>query len=76
MQIFYDNIYTQYIDYLKKKTKNKNLDLEKHHIIPLHDKGEKSGEIVLCTSQQHTLAHYYRFLAYGQKGDLIAFTMR
>ena len=60
------NIYTQYIGYLKteeKRIKNKNLDLEKHHIIPLHDKGEKDGEIVLCTCQQHTLAHYYRFLA-------------
>ena len=88
MQAFYKNIYTQYIGYLKteeKKTKDKNLDLEKHHIIPLHDGGKKDGEIVLYPDSIHlplsllsfgSKGHYYRYLAYSQKGDMVAFSMR
>jgi hypothetical protein len=73
------NIYYQFIDYLKKEEKklNKNhKNLEKHHIVPLHDGGKKNGSIVLCTTKNHTLAHYYRYLAFRQKGDYIAFIMR
>nr|AOC61644.1 putative H-N-H homing endonuclease [Gloeotilopsis planctonica] len=56
--------------------KSCNLNLEKHHIIPFHCGGLKNGPIVFCTPQNHVLAHYYRYLAYRQKGDLVAFTMR
>ena len=74
-------IYEQFIDYLiglEKHgfTPNEQKNLEKHHILPYHDGGSKEGSVVLCTSKNHTLAHYYRYLAYGQKGDLVAFTMR
>lgn len=75
----YKNIYDQFIDYLKKEeTKlNKNdKNLEKHHILPLHDGGSKNGVVLLCNQKNHTLAHYYRYLAFKQKGDYIAFTMR
>lgn len=73
------NIYQQFIDYLKieeKKLNFKDENLEKHHILPLHDGGNKNGPIVLCTTKNHTLAHYYRYLAFRQKGDYVAFTMR
>nr|QXI88207.1 hypothetical protein [Ulva intestinalis] len=73
------NIYYQFIDYLKKQESKLNLkenNLEKHHILPLHAGGKKDGNIVLCTSKNHTLAHYYRYLAFRQKGDLVAFKMR
>ena len=75
-----ENIYEQFINYLKSKQNQLNYskedNLEKHHIIPIHDKGLKNGEVVLCTSKEHTLAHYYRYLAFKQKGDYVAFTMR
>ena len=71
-------IYEQFIEYLKKEEKNFDLskNYEKHHILPLHDGGSETGPVVLCTAKNHTLAHYYRFLTYGQKGDFVAFTMR
>ena len=71
-------IYWQFIEHLKnKETKLNNMkDLEKHHILPLHDGGSKNGPTVLCSSKNHTLAHYYRFLAFGQRGDYVAFSMR
>ena len=44
--------------------------------MPLHDGSKKNGPVVFCSCREHTLAHYYRYLAYGQKGDFVAFTMR
>jgi hypothetical protein len=75
------NIYLEFIKYLKleekKLIKNPQLkDLEKHHIIPFHSGGLKNGPVVLCTTKNHVLAHYYRYLAYKQKGDLVTITMR
>ena len=52
------------------------MDIEKQHILPFHDGGSKLSLTVYCSSANHTFAHYYRYLAYGQKGDLVAFTMR
>lgn len=81
----HENIYDQFIKYLKKEEKKLNKlnkkerqdkNLEKHHILPLHDKGKRKGPIILCTSKNHTLAHYYRYLAFKQNGDLVAFQMR
>lgn len=74
-----ENIYEQFINYLKKeepKLNCKDDNLEKHHILPLHAGGLKNGPIVLCTTKNHTLAHYYRFLAYGELGDKVCFQMR
>lgn len=51
-------------------------EVEKHPILPLHDGGLKNGPVVLCTPKNHVLAHYYRYPAYRQKGDLVAFIMR
>lgn len=79
------NIYEQFIKYLKDQEKNlklkdkylkKNSDLEKHHILPLHAGGKKEGPVVICTSKNHTLAHYYRYLIYNEVGDKVAYTMR
>jgi hypothetical protein len=73
------NIYEQFINYLKEEEKKLNLknnNLEKHHILPLHAGGKKDGQIVLCTSKNHTLAHYYRYLVYKERGDKVAYIMR
>ena len=74
-------IYEQFITYLLKLEKqpdffDKNPMLEKHHILPLHDGGKKTGAVVLCSPKNHTLAHYYRYLTYGQLGDKVAYQMR
>jgi hypothetical protein len=73
------NIYEQFINYLKEEEKKlslKNNHLEKHHILPLHTGGKKDGQIVLCTSKNHTLAHYYRYLVYKERGYKVAYIMR
>ena len=61
---------------MKEQHLKQNGSYEKHHILPLHDGGLKNGPTVLCSSQEHTLAHYYRYLAYRQRGDLVAYKMR
>ena len=73
------NIYNQFIEYLEQEEKKFDLNtknLEKHHILPLYDGGSKDGSIILCSRENHTLAHYYRFLAYDQLGDFVAYKMR
>lgn len=67
-------IYNQYISYLQAKTRNPQDKLEKHRIIPRHANGTyESWNVVLCTFKEHTLAHFYRYLSFGEKGDLIAY---
>ena len=72
------NIYIRFIEYLKTEEKL-GLDLkkgiEKHHIIPKHT-GYSDNALVSCFSANYTLAHFYRFLAYGEKRDWIAYSMR
>ncbi len=73
------NIYEQFINYLKIEEPYldlKSSNLERHHIIPIHANGSKNGETVLCTSKNHILANYYRYLAYGELGDKVCFQMR
>lgn len=73
-----NNIYKQFIDYLKKEEKKLDLNeknLEKHHILPLHSGGSKDGPVILCTQKNHTLAHYYRYLIFKKDGDLVAYKM-
>ena len=71
-------IYEQFVFYLKAKEKTLLLtaSYEKHHILPLHYGGLNNGPTVLCSSKDHILAHYYRYLACGQRGDFVAYKMR
>lgn len=72
------DIYSQYINYLQKLESfglNPAEEVEKHHSIPKHT-GYSTKLVVYCTQANHTLAHYYRFLAYGEKGDRVAYRMR
>lgn len=74
------NIYTDFIEYLKNCEKeliiSPEIKREKHRILPQHDGGtyEKSN-VVLCTFENHRLAHYSRYLAYKQAGDYIAWNL-
>ena len=72
-----ENIYEQFITYLKTKqgTYPTGTPLEKHRVIPGHAGGTyEDGENVICISHSdHALAHFYRFLAYGEKPDKVAY---
>lgn len=73
--IYKNDIYLAFIAYLKTKKYLCNTKLEKHRILPQHAGGtyERDENVVRCSFDDHLLAHYYRFLAYRQKGDLIAY---
>lgn len=69
-----DNIYEQFIFYLKEKEKNVSGYVEKHRIIPGHSGGKYIDDnIVLVSFSEHCLAHFYRYLAYGNSIDLYAY---
>nr|YP_009184806.1 putative HNH homing endonuclease [Jenufa perforata]ALO62924.1 putative HNH homing endonuclease [Jenufa perforata] len=73
-----DDIYMQYIEYLKLKqgTYIKKEQLYRHRILPGHEGGTYNEEnVLLITYKEHTLAHYYRFLAYSKLADLKAFIL-
>ena len=44
--------------------------------MPFHAGGIKKGLTVKCTAKDHILAHYYRFITYGELGDKVCFQMR
>lgn len=69
-----DTIYEQFISYLKEKEKNISGYIEKHRIIPGHS-GRKyvDNNIVLVSFPEHCLAHFYRYLVYGNSIDLYAY---
>jgi hypothetical protein len=59
-------------DYLDTK-KNVVLYLEKHRVFPGYQSGTYEDEnVVFLTFPQHVMAHYLRFLQYGDLGDRFA----
>jgi hypothetical protein len=71
-----NNIYTQFIEHLHIKQYTKETKLEKHRILPQHASGTyEVNNVVLCSFEDHRLAHFYRYLAYEEKGDLIAWQL-
>lgn len=71
------DIYQQFIDSLKRKKYVIGTFLEKHHILPLHAGGDNSsGNLISLSIKDHALAHFYRFLAYNDKNDKLAYHFR
>lgn len=69
-----NNIYEDFIKYLKEKESLLSGYVEKHRIVPGHSGGKyKNGNIVLVSFHDHCLAHFYRYLAYGNSIDLYAY---
>nr|YP_636209.1 putative site-specific DNA endonuclease [Tupiella akineta]AAV80633.1 putative site-specific DNA endonuclease [Tupiella akineta] len=72
-------IYSQFSEYLQDLEKQRCFgfeeEVEKHHIIPKHT-GYLNNVVVRCSPRNHTLAHFYRFLVYKEKGDWVAYSMR
>ena len=67
------NIYEQFIDYCKNTEFVENYQ-EFHHIVPRHADGTDDKEnLISLPYREHTLAHYYRWLAYKEEGDQLAF---
>lgn len=69
------NAYDQFIAELK--TAESTLDwssanVQKHHILPIHDGGEVKGEVVRCTIENHGKAHLIRHQVFGQGYDQLA----
>jgi hypothetical protein len=51
--------------------------MEKHHIIPKHDKGtDDPSNIILLTVKEHVIAHWIRWKALNQISDYISFLFR
>jgi len=51
--------------------------LEKHHILPRHaDGSNETTNILKVTPKDHTWAHFFRYLQFGELGDATAFLMR
>ncbi len=70
------DIYSSFISHLQTVTYPVGTKLEKHRVLPQHDGGRYTdGNVVLCSFENHRLAHYYRYLAYRQPGDLIAWKL-
>lgn len=71
------NIYEQYIEHLKTKQYLSATRLEKHHVVPVHAGGNDASENLLKLSiEDHILAHQYRYMVYGEKGEKLAFVWR
>jgi len=72
-----DNIYDQFINSLESKKYTTDTLLERHHIRPKHaGGGDEKENIILCNAEDHMLAHAYRFMAFGEKGDRAAYLLR
>lgn len=58
------------------EAKEKKLYTEEHHICPQHSGGDNSPEnLVHLTFNDHTIAHYLRWIAYGHPGDKTAYLL-
>ena len=69
-----NNIYEDFISYLKEKEVSLTGYIEKHRIVPGHSGGKyEDKNIVLVSFLDHCLAHFYRYLAYGSPIDLYAY---
>lgn len=68
------HIYHQYITYLKSRPVQQGVRLEKHRILPGCAGGTyTSSNVVYISYREHILAHFYRYLSFHHKGDLLAY---
>lgn len=66
-----------FLEFLRTKQYDSTIQLERHHVIPLHDKGPNTPEnIIKISPEDHVAIHFYRYQAYGQLGDKVAYEMR
>ena len=63
--------YEAFLDQVKGTQYPERIRLEKHHIKPRHENG--GDDIFFASVEDHTAIHVYRYLAYGEMGDLFAY---
>ncbi len=69
--------YKIFLEYLYNKKYDASIQLERHHVIPLHANGSDTEDnIIRISPEDHVAIHFYRYQAYGEKGDKLAYTMR
>lgn len=70
------DIYQQFIKSCLEKRYSKKTKLYKHRIIPGFEQGTYTpSNILWCSYKDHCLAHFYRFLSYRKKEDLLAWKL-
>lgn len=71
------DIYNDFIK-SKKETGFESLtSLESHHILPrFQGGGDEMSNRILLTPEEHTLAHFLRYLQYGEQQDAVAVLFR
>lgn len=73
------NKYDRFIAHLRKKEpaiSASPVPLQKHRIIPAHQGGGYTqGNVVVCSLQDHIIAHSIRYECFGQIGDKFAVGM-
>ena len=70
-------IYDYFLENHREEQYPKGTVFEKHHVVPIFAGGlDDPKNIVRLSPEHHTLAHFYRYLTYSQKGDKVAYTMR
>lgn len=73
---YFKDIYQQFIESCLKKTYLPNIKLYKHRILPGFENGTyASSNILWCSYKDHCLAHFYRWLSYKKKEDLLAWKL-
>lgn len=71
------SFYIQFLEKIREKQYDKFTYLEKHHVVPKHAGGtDKIENIIRVSIQDHIALHFYRFLAYNEIGDKVAYEMR
>jgi 5-methylcytosine-specific restriction endonuclease McrA len=64
------DLYTSFINLKKFELVGTSVNLEKHHIIPrFAGGGNETDNIVLLTPEDHVIAHFLRYLEYGNSED-------
>jgi hypothetical protein len=71
------NIYNQFIETLKLDQLKRSLtpkEYQKHRILPGHSEGTYDAyNVIFVTYEEHIKAHKLRYMAFGEKGDQVAY---
>jgi hypothetical protein len=71
------DLYVSFLDSKKDEVYESPVYLEKHHIIPRFQGGSEAVEnLIYLTPEDHTLAHFFRYLEYGKNEDATAVVFR
>lgn len=71
------NIDDLFCESLRGQEYDEGTTLERHHVIPKHaDGSDEDSNILKISVKDHTYAHFFRYLQFGEVGDGTAFLLR